>query len=109
MNHLGGVKAQFFFQLTASQFLGIDVAHLPSTLRQFQTTLLNGVAELLNQPDAILLDGDNDGAIFFVDYPVYALLAIGTEDLILTHGKPGIAIDFSTGKRRYAFRRLIGG
>jgi hypothetical protein len=45
-------EGQFFFEFAASQFFRIDIAHLPSALRELETALLDGVAKLLDQPDA---------------------------------------------------------
>ena len=59
--------------------------------------------EWFDEPDDLLalgidVDGEDDGAVLFVDDAVDAGLAVGAEDLVFADGEPGVAIDLAGGE-----------
>jgi hypothetical protein len=99
-----GVHADFFFEFAARQLFGILDFHLPAALGQLERALLDGVAELLDQPDPaasclIDIDGQDDRAIVLLYDAVDAALAVGAQDLVFAHAHPVVAVDFAAGER----------
>src|SRR5260370_29038882 len=98
ISHIDGVKTHFLAELPACQLFWVFNCHFPTPLRQFQCAFLNGVTELLDQPDAIAVDGKNDRRFILFDHTIDAALAIGAKDLVLAQAHPGVAIDLTAGK-----------
>jgi hypothetical protein len=57
LSHTAGDKTSLLAQLAAGQHLGVDVVRFPTALRQLERSLPDSVAELLDQPDVIAVDG----------------------------------------------------
>jgi hypothetical protein len=109
------MKAELFFEFSASQLFRIDFTHLPSALRQLKAALLNGISKLLDKPYAALavssieIQRDNDRAVFLVDDAIDSGFPVGAENLVFAKRQPGIAINLPAGERADAvlLRRLV--
>src|SRR6185437_7403585 len=92
VDHFGCFQAQLFLELPAGQVFGVIDFGFPSALGKLDGPLLDGVTELLNQPDMAVVDGQDNGARVLFDYAVDALLAVGAENLIFAQPHPAIAV-----------------
>lgn len=98
VDHFRRVEAQFFLELAAGQLFRVVDFGFPAALRQLDGPLLDGVAELLDQPDLAVVDGQDNGRGVFLNHAVDALLAVGAEDLVLAEAHPAVAIDLAGGQ-----------
>ena len=64
-----------------------------------QRALLDGVAKLLDQPHATVLDRQDDRAVVLLDHAVDALFPVGPQDPVLAQPQPAIAINLAARQR----------
>jgi hypothetical protein len=98
LGHAAGDEAGLFAQLAARELFGIVDLRFPATLGQLEGAFADGVAELLDEPDVIAIDGKDGGAVMLVDDAVDAVGAIGTFDRVFADGEPVVAIDLAGGE-----------
>ena len=95
ISHGRSNEARLLKQFAARQFFWINVGSFPSALGQFESTLLNGVAELLDEVDRVAFNGKDCGTVVLVHNTVDALCAVVALDLVLAEAKPRIAVNLS--------------
>jgi hypothetical protein len=88
--HAAGEEAGLFAQLAAREFFGIVDFGFPSTLRQLERALADGVAVLFDEPDVIAVDGQDGSAVVFVDDAIDATSAVRAFDLVFAKAEPRI-------------------
>ena len=99
LGHAAGDETGFFAQFAARELFGVVDLRFPAALRQFERALADGVAELLDQPDVIAVDGEDGGAVVLVDDAVDAAGAVGALDCVFANAEPVVAIDLAGGER----------
>jgi hypothetical protein len=62
----------------------------PSTLRELERALVAGVAVLFDEPDVIVVDGRDGGAVMLVDDAIDAASAVRAFDLLFAKAEPRI-------------------
>src|ERR1700757_2566949 len=77
-----GEEAGLCAQLAARELFGIVAFGFPSTLRQLERALADGVAVLFDEPDVIAVDGKDGGAVILVDDAIDAASAVRAFDLV---------------------------
>ena len=90
LGHAAGEEAGLFAQLTAREFFGVVDLGFPSTLRQLERALADGVAVLFDEPDVIAVDGKDGGAVILVDDAIDAASAVRAFDLVFAKAEPRI-------------------
>ena len=74
----------------ARELFGIVAFGFPSTLRQLERALADGVAVLFDEPDVIAVDGKDGGAVILVDDAIDAASAVRAFDLVFAKAEPRI-------------------
>ena len=85
-----GEEAGLCAQLAARELFGIVAFGFPSTLRQLERALADGVAVLFDEPDVIAVDGKDGGAVILVDDAIDAASAVRAFDLVFAKAEPRI-------------------
>lgn len=78
LRHTARSQPGLFAEFASGQRLGLYVVCFPSALGQFKRSFPDGVAELLDQPNVIAVNGHNDRAILFIDDAVDAMGSVAT-------------------------------
>src|SRR3954469_8822743 len=106
-----GFEAGLFPQLalrSAQRFFAFRAA----SFRYLPRVLLQRVTILADEINVIILNRQNaDGDVLVVHHAEHTWLAVGTDDLILTHGDPRIVVDLLRGEsfpRPFRFVRHHG-
>ena len=85
-----GEEAGLCAQHAARELFGIVAFGFPSTLRQIERALADGVAVLFDEQDVIAVDGKDGGAVILVDDAIDAASAVRAFDLVFAKAEPRI-------------------
>jgi hypothetical protein len=108
-----GPEAGLLCELRAGQVLGGPVVAMgPGALRELPAPPADRVPELLDQPEAIAIDGKDQREIGALDAAVDEGRPVGALEDVLPYPRPRVPVDLSAARRPYeaslAERQLDG-